>query len=72
MTVRELLRAYFSLGSKFCGILVQRNDSGRLEKLYSSNHGYDERYMRPEIQAAVVNKWGIDIKQSTIWITLEK
>ena len=72
MTVQELLRAYFGLTSTIHSIIVQRNNSGRLEKLYSSNDGYDERYMRPEVRTAEIISWGVDIsKTPRIWITVE-
>ena len=71
MTVQEFLRAYFPLGSKFQGISVQKNDGGKLKNLYSSNNGYVEQYMNPEVRGATVWKWGIDEKLKRIWITVE-
>lgn len=64
MTVQEFLRAYFGLTSKIKGVIVQRNNSGHLERLYSSNDGYDERFMKPEVRTAVINSWGVDISKS--------
>lgn len=71
MTVQEFLRAYFSLGSKFQSISVQKNNGGKLKNLYSSNSGYVEQYMQPEVRVAAVGKWGIDEKLKRIWITVE-
>lgn len=71
MTVQDFFRAYFSL-SDVREIWVQRNDgSGRLERLYSSNDGYHEQYMKPEVRAAKIRGWGIDRKCRRIWVTVE-
>lgn len=72
MTVQEFLRAYFSLGSKFQSISVQKNEDGKFKNLYSSNDGYIEQYMNPQVRRAVVWKWGIDEKLKRIWITVEQ
>lgn len=71
MTVQEFFRAYFSLGSKFQNISVQRNENGRLRYLYSSDMGYVEQYMRPEVRAAIIRGWGIEARSKIIWVTVE-
>lgn len=71
MTVQEFLRAYFQLGSKFQNILVQGNNGdGHLHVRYSSNEGYCEQWMRPEVRNANINAWGIEHKNKLIWITI--
>lgn len=71
MTVQEFFRSYFELGSEVKEILVQRNDgSGHLKCLYSSADGYKEQFMRPEVRAAEIRRWGIDRKCKRIWVTV--
>lgn len=71
MTVQEFFRAYFSLGSKFQNISVRRVEGERFINLYSSNQGYAERYMRPEVRSATIRGWGIDATAKRIWVTVE-
>lgn len=70
MTVLEFMRAYFP-APKVRGLIVQQNGGdGKLRVLYASPSGYDERYVRPGVRDAQIWRWGVDMEQHRVWITV--
>lgn len=71
MTVQNFMGSFRAQKAKSWGVVVQRNNGGKLEPLYTGYDGYVEKDVRPEVLSAVVRKWGVSTSPENIWISVE-
>lgn len=70
MTVLDFIRAHFSLDSQVDSLLIRRNTNGFCETLYSGAID-DGRYMKPEVKRAIVRKWCLHRRGSSVILIVE-